>query len=117
MKILIVDDNIDTATMLSKFLELKSHSCVTAHDGRNGLVLAISKNFDVLLLDLAMPNFSGMDVVNELCKNGKIKEIKTIVFTASNLKNGEEAELKTKGVHVILRKPVELKFLLEALAT
>lgn len=117
MKILIIDDNVDTLTMLSKFLELKGHGCVTANDGRNGLALADSKNFDALLLDLAMQDFTGMDVIEELCKSGKIKELKTIVFTASNLENEDENSLKEKGIRRVLRKPVELKFLVEALET
>lgn len=115
MKVLVIDDNADTASMLSKFLELKGHSCVTADNGKNGLALIDSKNFDVLLLDLAMPEFTGYDVLEELAKNNNTKKLKTIVFTASTLRLEDENTIKEKGVRTILRKPIELKFLLEAL--
>lgn len=114
MKILIIDDNQDTSTMLSKFLELKGHDCIAANDGRNGLALINSRNFDILLLDLAMPNFTGMDVLDELCKTKKVDELKIIVFTASSLNKMDENALMEKHVYSVLRKPLELKFLLKA---
>lgn len=114
MKILLIDDNVDTVTMLQKFLKLSGHECHTSSDGRNGLVMINSKNFDVLLLDLAMPNFSGYDVIDQLCQSGKIKQIKTIIFTASTLKKEDVDSLMEKGVSSILRKPIELHLLTEA---
>lgn len=115
MKVLLIDDNIDTASMLSKFLGLKGHECHTSNDGRNGLSLINSTNFDVVLLDLAMPEFTGFDVIEQLFQSGRIKENKVIVFTASSLKEKDANILMSKGVHSILRKPVELQLLTKAL--
>jgi len=115
MKILLIDDHIGISTMLAKFLRLKEHECYTSNDGRNGLALLNSKNFDVVLLDLAMPEFSGYDVIEQLHQSGKIKENKMIVFTASSPKDEEIKMLMNKGVHTILQKPVELHLLIKAL--
>lgn len=101
--------------MLSRFLGLKGYHCSISNDGKNGLALINSNSFDVVLLDLAMPEFSGQDVIENLYQNGKIKNTKIIVFTASSLKEDEVKNLMDKGVYSILQKPIELHLLIEAL--
>jgi len=94
--------------MLAKFLRLKGHECYTSNDGRNGLALLNSKNFDVVLLDLAMPEFTGFDVIEQLYQSGKIKENKIILFTAAAITDEGIWELFDKGVYACIRKPIEL---------
>lgn len=115
MKVLLIDDNVETSVMLSKFLGLKGYDCIVSNDGRNGLALINSNNFDVVLLDLSMPEFSGHDVIEQLCQSGKIKKNKIIVFTASSLKEEESKNLLGRGVRSVLQKPIELNLLTEAL--
>ena len=83
MKILLVDDSIDASEMMLKFFKLKNYECFSTNNGKKGLELIKSNIFDAILLDLAMPGFTGFDVIDELCKSGKIKESKIIVFTGS----------------------------------
>jgi len=76
LKILVVDDNKSITGMIFRLLKYEGHECVVANDGKNGLTLINEGNFDAVVLDLAMPEFSGTDVVNELEKTGKIKDQK-----------------------------------------
>ena len=87
MKILVIDDNKNISDMLETLLTMEGHDCVSCNDGRKGLGLVNDGNFDLVLLDLAMPEFSGHDVIEALEKSGKLKEQKVIVLTASSLVN------------------------------
>ena len=75
MKLLIIDDTKSITDMLCSYLELKGHECVPANDGRNGLQLLENENFDIVTLDIAMPEFSGFDVMDTLNKDGKPRKI------------------------------------------
>ena len=115
MKILLIDDNETITEMMAKYLTAKSHQCSVANDGRTGLALINEKKFDVVLLDLAMPEFTGVDVIENLYKSGKIKEQKIILFTASSITDGEIDALIKKGAHSCLKKPVKLAVLLNVI--
>lgn len=117
MKILLIDDNTDITKMFSKYFKLKNHDVSVANDGQNGLQLIENGKFDVILLDLAMPNFSGRDVVDHLYNNGKIDHHTIVTLTASSVSDDDKMELKNKGIHSILRKPIDPDELLAYLET
>ena len=106
MKILVVDDNKKISDVLKQVLEIDGHECTVASGGRNGLSMMRQQKFDGIFLDLAMPEFSGMDVIDSLEKSGEIKEQKIIVLTASEIPDSLEDDLIKKGVHMLLRKPI-----------
>jgi two-component system OmpR family response regulator len=112
MKILIIDDNKDITKMLSKYMTIKGHSCSVANDGRSGLNLIENQIFDAVILDIAMPKFSGSDVIDELFKSGKIKNQNIVTLTASLISYEDESTLKSKGVHSCLKKPIDPDVLL-----
>jgi DNA-binding response OmpR family regulator len=66
MKLLVVEDEQRIATYLKKGLELKSHVVDTAADGESGLDLALTEEYDVIILDRMLPNLSGVEVCHEL---------------------------------------------------
>ena len=115
MKILIIDDNQEITQPLSKFLTVKDHDCTVSNDGRNGLTLFQKQRFDVVLLDLALPEFSGYDIIDALEKDDKLKENMIIVFTALALKNEEIDELKKRGIYACINKPIKLDLLLKTI--
>ena len=115
MKILLIDDNVNITSMLSKYLKLKEIDCDISNDGRNGLELIKHGKYDAILLDISMPEVSGHDVINELEKTGKLKSNKIILFTASSITNDEIEKLKIRGVNACLKKPVQLQNLLDVL--
>ena len=111
----MVDDNVSITNMLSKFLKMKGHDVTVSNNSKNGLNMILQQKFDVVLLDLAMPEFSGADVVDALVQNGKIKDQKVILFTASSGSDADIDNLIKKGVHSCIKKPVGLNELLLAL--
>ena len=115
MKLLLIDDNKDITTMFSKYFTHKGHSCTVCNNGHNGLNMITTGQYDVVLLDLAMPEFSGTDVVNSLYQSGKISKLNIVALRASSISSDKEEELQKKGVHSVLKKPIDPDELLDYL--
>jgi len=111
LEILIIDDNEQITKMLTTFLELKEHKCTIANDGKEGLSIIKEKRHDVILLDLAMPEFDGYSVIKDLEENNELKDHKIIVFTASTITQEELDELVTRGVTSYILKPIDIDIL------
>ena len=115
LEILIIDDNEQITKMLTTFLELKEHKCTIANDGKEGLGLIKENRHDVILLDLAMPEFDGYSVIKDLEENNSLKDHKIIVFTASTITQDELDQLVTRGVTSYILKPIDIDVLLSKL--
>jgi len=115
LEILIVDDNEQITKMLTTFLELKEHKCTVANDGKEGLNIIKENRHDVILLDLAMPEFDGYSVIKDLEDNNSLKDHKIIVFTASTITQDELDQLVTRGVTSYILKPIDIDVLLSKL--
>ena len=115
LEILIIDDNEQITKMLTTFLELKEHKCTVANDGKEGLSLIKENRHDVILLDLAMPEFDGYSVIKDLEENNLLKKYKIIVFTASTITQEELDNLVGRGVTSYILKPIDIDILLSKL--
>jgi len=76
MKILGIDDNTDINELLDTVLNGSGHEFIFVKNGTEGLKFIREKKFDIVLLDLAMPEFSGFDVINSLLKEGLLTKQK-----------------------------------------
>lgn len=115
LQILLIDDNEDITDMFSKYFQLKGHHVAVSNSGQNGLQMIEAGKHDVVLLDLAMPEFSGRDIVDSLYKNGKINTHLIVSLTASSISDADKTYLVDKGVHSVLRKPIDPDTLLDYL--
>lgn len=115
MKVCIIDDNTSITGMFSKLLKMEGHEVVIANGGRAGLALLENDIFDATILDISMPEFSGIDVVHALNESGKINEQKIVILTASSVSNEELDKLKDQGVKEVLKKPLQLDSLVATL--
>jgi DNA-binding response OmpR family regulator len=112
LDVLIIDDNEQITKMLNTFLELKEHKCTVANDGKEGLAIIKENRHDVILLDLAMPEFDGYAVIKDLEENKMLENYKIIVFTASTITEEELDGLVKRGVHSYILKPIDIDLLL-----
>jgi DNA-binding response OmpR family regulator len=64
----VIDDNADITDVLSVYCDSRGTECITVNEGKKGLEIIVNQNFDLILLDLAMSEFSGIDVVASLKK-------------------------------------------------
>ncbi len=113
MNILAIDDNEDILKLLDTVVTGRGHNLTQVRNGKEGVKLIEEQNFDAVLLDLAMPEFSGLDVIESLKKSNKLKDQKIIIFTASSATNEMIGELlENEGVSSCIRKPVDIKTLM-----
>src|SRR6185436_20118953 len=69
-RILVVDDNVDSAETLAEMLKLWGHEVQTAHDGPAALEAARAQPPDAVLLDLSLPVMDGYETARRLRKEG-----------------------------------------------
>ena len=112
MKILHIDDNETIIEPIQMYLEL-DFDFTPCTDPVRGLELIKSGNYDIVLLDLAMPVLSGYEIVEALSESGEIKNQKIIIFSASNSKDQEIENLKKKGIHSYLQKTISMDELID----
>ena len=115
MKILGVDDNADINDLLNTVLIASGHDYVSVTDGREGVKLIQQSKYDILLLDLAMPEFSGHDVLASLRKEKLFDKQKIVILTASSITDEEIDKILKDGVHTCIKKPLDIDFLVEKL--
>jgi len=113
MKILIVDDDVELTKAAQTAISSFGHDVQCSNDPKEGLKLIREQNHDMVLLDLSMPEFSGVDIIENLAKDGKIKEKKIVIVTASSANDEELKKLMDSGVHSVLRKPVDIDAILD----
>jgi CheY-like chemotaxis protein len=105
MKLLVVDDSKDITDVLMVYCESKGVECTVLNAGIDGLeVIRNNINFDLILLDLAMPEFSGLDVIKSLQTDNLLERRNIVVFTASSDQKVLE-EIRSSGVKAIFKKP------------
>lgn len=70
MRALVIEDNIKTADYICKGLNETFFAVDTAHDGQEGLHLAMNNDYDIIILDVMMPKMDGWVVVKKICDSG-----------------------------------------------
>ncbi len=101
-KILYVEDNIDTAEAVKVLLGSVGYDVTLSHNGKDGISLAESEKFDLILLDIMLPDMSGWDIFEKLRKKVKAK----YAFLSAIPVSGDRiSELKKSGVSDYIMKP------------
>jgi CheY-like chemotaxis protein len=108
VKILIIDDDKTLTSMLSKFFNFQGHPTVVINDPWDGLDRIQKEQFDVILLDICMPEFSGEQIIKTLATNEVLQD-QNIFILSANL--GSEFLIKDmlrkKGINGCLEKPID----------
>ena len=111
-RILIVDDDPTLCRSLKVFLRDKYPNIVTAFSGREAIELLTSDTFDLILLDVFMPDVNGYQVMDYINRKG----LKTSVILISAYAPTElEKETPPKGVYDSMMKPFDLEKLVATL--
>ncbi|ODH00786.1 two-component system response regulator [Nostoc sp. KVJ20] len=113
-QILIVDDDRNHCSMLTSLLQEIGCRTLEASDGKNGLQMATEHNPDVILLDLAMPNMDGFELMVHLQGNPQTRSIPIIVSSASVFEENRQRSLEA-GATAFLPKPLQVDELLNRL--
>jgi len=107
LTILLVEDQTELAKNIIQYLESRGHVVDYASDGKQGLDLALSQPFDVIVLDIMMPKMDGLQVCEHL-RNESVKHLPILMLTAR-----DTLDDKVKGFSVgaddYLTKPFALE--------
>ncbi|MES2604249.1 MAG: ATP-binding protein [Pseudomonadota bacterium] len=114
-KVLIVDDNIESAQTIGWMIEKLGHSIELAHDGISALEKALEMHPEIILLDIGLPGKNGYEVCRELRKQAAFKDTLIIAQTGWGQKRDKDmAQLAGFDHH--LTKPLSLESLAEVIA-
>ncbi len=102
---MVVDDDPDTVTVLSRYLQREGFAPIEAMSGPQCLKLVAEFHVDVILLDLMMPGMDGFEVVRALKSNPETAEIPIIMITARDDIDSRSEGMRV-GVSDFLAKPV-----------
>jgi signal transduction histidine kinase/ActR/RegA family two-component response regulator len=115
LRVLVVEDNVDTATSLALLLTESGHDVRTAHDGPTALGAALDYRPDVALLDIGLPGIDGFEVAKRMRQQPILQKVVMVAMTgygkASDRQRSEEA-----GFDHYLVKPVKFEKVQEILA-
>jgi signal transduction histidine kinase len=114
-RILIVDDNRDSAESLAMLLQMLGHEVRTAYDGETGLIVAEQFSPDIVLLDIGLPRLSGLEAAERIRHDLGLYDALLIAMTGYGQEE-DKRRSREAGFNAHLVKPVdfsELKALLE----
>jgi len=109
-RILVADDDPMNTELLSYFLKEHGYDVSTAPDGNQALEMGTSGDFRLVILDVHMPMYDGVEVLQLLRKRHQLHPIKVVALTG-DLSDELRQELESGGVDGFLTKPVDLDLL------
>lgn len=80
--VLVIDDHEMNRDLLARYLRREGHTVVTAENGRQGLAMMIMRTFDLVLLDIMMPEMTGFEVLQRMRSDNDLKHIPVVVISA-----------------------------------
>ena len=110
-KILLVEDNEMNRDMLSRRLARKGFEVAIAVDGRQGVEMAQAAAYDVILMDMSLPEIDGWDATRQLRAAPATKSVPIIALTAHAMSGDREKAIEA-GCDDYDTKPIELERLL-----
>lgn len=113
--ILLIDDNEMIRENTAEILALSNYNVLTAENGRKGLELAISKQPDLILCDVMMPEMNGLDLLKKIRETEHINKTPVILLTARAERTDINKGLEY-GADEYLAKPYEGDQLLRIIA-
>jgi adenylate cyclase len=81
-RLLVVDDNKVYRLLLARSLEQQGHTVAMAEDGRRALEMLNAERFDIVLLDIQMPEMNGYQVLERLASNKSLRNIPVIITSS-----------------------------------
>ncbi len=104
-RLLVTDDNKVNRLLLTRSLELQGHRVASAENGRIALEMLRAETFDLMLLDMEMPELDGFGVLEQMMGDTKLKDLPVIV-TSSLERVAHVVRCLDLGADDYLRKPV-----------
>jgi DNA-binding response OmpR family regulator len=112
-KIIIVEDEPDTAEMFAEMMRISGYHVIKSYGGAPAISLIAQEKPDAVVLDIMMPDLSGLDVLHHMRRDPGLMEIPVVVVSAKSLPSDVQEGLDA-GASVYLTKPVTYQELNDA---
>ena len=112
--VLIVEDNDLNLKLFNDLLEAFGYRTVKTKDGRQALPLAREHTPDLILVDIQLPEVSGLEITDRLKKDPALKAIPVVAVTAFAMR-GDEQKILAAGCDAYLSKPISVTTFLETI--
>jgi two-component system cell cycle response regulator DivK len=110
--VLIVEDNELNMKLFNDLLEAHGYRTVQTRDGKEAVPLAREHRPDLILMDIQLPEVSGLQVTQWLKEDASLRDIPVIAVTAFAMK-GDEEKIRQGGCEAYLSKPISVAKFLE----
>jgi two-component system OmpR family response regulator len=114
-RVLVVEDDLNQAALMRDVLEAHGYAVDSAMDGNRAITMACTNDYDAVLLDLGLPEYDGVEVLQVLRKRSLMHPMKVIVVTG-DVAGTRKRDLNRAGIHAYLTKPVHAAVLTAELA-
>lgn len=115
-RVLVVDDNVDSAETLAMLLEASGHDVQTAYNGQSGLEAALEYQPDMMLLDIGLPELNGYEVARRIRQHPLLKHMVLIAMTGYGQEKDRQYSREAGFDHHLV-KPANFDEVLSILAT
>lgn len=112
-KILIVEDNEKNMKLVRDLLQYKGHQTLEAVTGMDGVRQAIDKVPDLILMDIQLPDISGIQALALIREQGALSSVPVLAVSASVMPEDQQ-KIVTSGFDAFIAKPINIKQFLEA---
>ncbi len=113
--ILIVEDNDLNMKLFNDLLQAHGYETMQTMDGRDVLEMVAERRPDLILMDIQLPEISGLEVTKMLKADDALKDIPVIAVTAFAMK-GDEEKIREGGCEGYIAKPISVPAFLETVA-
>jgi two-component system cell cycle response regulator DivK len=110
--VLIVEDNELNMKLFHDLLEAHGYETLQTRDGLEALKIARENNPDLILMDIQLPEVSGLEVAKWIKEDENLKRIPIIAVTAFAMK-GDEEKIRQGGCEAYIAKPISVSKFLE----
>ena len=106
-KILYIEDNLGNRMLVRRILEAEGYSITEAPDGPTGLDLAAQEQFDLILLDINLPEIDGYDLARRMRGMSNLNDVPILAVTANVMQGDKERTLEA-GCDGFIPKPIDV---------
>ena len=114
--VLIVEDNELNMKLFQDLLEAHGYKTLQTKDGKQALQLARDHHPDLIIMDIQLPEVSGLEVTSWIKNDDTIKHIPIIAVTAFAMK-GDEEKMREGGCEAYIAKPISVTKFIETVKT
>jgi len=109
MKVLHVDDSPEICRLYADMLAIENNTVKSVNDGLEGLELVLKNDYDLILLDICMPKYSGINFIHDLKAKRPSEMKKIVIVSVLELRESHKKELLKLGIHSVEEKPATIQ--------